>query len=243
MRRGITALSNSQNTLKGMYGAAHTLSSSHSTKDLNNDAKPLSRTEVTRLTELLEVVEMGLDAAELVECGTIDDMLSKERSQDRGLEPLPAPILPSRHANASASSLCGNRTSKCLTESGILSPQPKPASDASSDIELGLEMDCSNSFVPLALFKLKGGGLVTCRPFVDAHSRRVVLSFSDTLEGANLLSELEGRPRGIRLASHGLVEETISALPSVIAAAVHLHRKVGGPAIQWLTAANVENPK
>ncbi len=242
MRRGITALSNSQSTLKGMYGATHTLSSSHSTKDLTDKAKPLSTTEVTRLTELLEVAEMGLDAAELVECGTVNDMLSKERSQDRGLEPLPAPSLPIRQDNASDSSQCSNIAPNCSTENEILSSQPKPAPEASSDLELNLEMDCS-SFVPLVLFKLKGGGLVTCRSFVDVHSRRVVLSFSDTLEGANLLSELEARPRGIRLASHGLVEETISALPSVIAAAVHLHRKVGGPAVQWLTAANMENPK
>ncbi len=242
MRRGITALSNSQSTLKSMCGAAYTLSPSHSTKDLNDKAKPLSRTEVTRLTELLEVAEMGLDAAELVECGTIDDMLSKERSQDRGLAPLPAPRLPIQQANASVSSQCGNGAPTCSTENGILSSEPKPAHEAFTDVELGLEMDCS-SFVPLALFKLKGGDLVSCRPFLDTHSHRVVLCFSDTLEGANLLSELEARPRGIRLASHGLVEETISALPSVISAAVHLYSKVGGAAVQWLTTVNTENPK
>ncbi len=242
MRRGITALSNSQSTLKGMCGATHTLSSSYSTKDLTEKARLLSTTEKTRLTELLEVTEMGLDAAELVECGTVNDTLSKERSKDRGLEPLPAPSLPVRQDNAPDSSRGGNVAPTCSTENEILSSQPKPAPEASLDIELNLEMDRS-SFVPLVQFKLKGGDLVTCRTFVDVQSCRVVLSFSDTLEGANLLSELEARPRGIRLASHGLVEEIISALPSVVAAAVHLHRKVGGPAVQWLTSANMENPK
>jgi hypothetical protein len=242
--RGITVLSNSQRTLKTFDGAAHTLyGASRSTSEVASLRKAAAlyedkskAEEADRLTELLLVIRKALLAAEWVECGCMDDDVAAMRMANAGLAALP--IL---------------RRPKCTTP-----PDAQPLDAASQGKVGGDEWDSqgpSNSDVAMegpegaeeesavegeaGIFSYNLGGAggdagcVSCRPFIDEQRRCVILAFSDNLSGSSLLQLLYAKARPVALASHGLVEETIYILPSVLACAVYMAREVGQVALRW----------
>jgi hypothetical protein len=252
--RGITVLSKSQGTLKSFDGMAHELGgrfkTGTSTADVDRvrseaimrEDKDLEQ-DALRLMELLQEVDKALSSAEVAECaGATDSATAEQYIADAGLSVLPAMSAPLKPVVAAAAPSNTTATAAAGTAKTAL-PGSKPSAtkvSTNSGSSATSQAEADNSVArikqpkqhvigPTPLIEVPVGTACTvrCRLLLDEKSRRVLLSFSDNLTGADLLRLLYEEPAALPLAAHGLVQETLHVTPAVWQTAQQVLQQAG----------------
>jgi hypothetical protein len=252
--RGITVLSKSQGTLKSFDGMAHELGgrfkTGTSTADVDRvrseaimrEDKDLEQ-DALRLMELLQEVEKALSSAEVAECaGATDSATAEQYIADAGLSVLPAMSAPLKTvvaaaapsnttaiaaAGAAKTALPGSKASTTKVSSSSSSNATPQAEADSSVAEVKQPKQHVIGPTPLIEVPVGTNCTVRCRLLLDEKSRRVLLSFSDNLTGADLLRLLYEEPAALPLAAHGLVQETLHVTPAVWQTAQQVLQQAG----------------
>jgi hypothetical protein len=255
--RGITVLSKSQGTLKSFDGMAHELGgrfkTGTSTADVDRvrsevimrEDKDLEQ-DALRLMELLQEVEKALSSAEAAECASATDpSVAEQYIADAGLSVLPemsAPAKPVAATTAPSNStaaatagtvktaLPGSKDASTKVSSSGSSSTQKADTDSSEAVPAEKQQQPKQHVIgPTPLIEVPVGTncTVRCRLLLDEKSRRVLLSLSDNLTGADLLRLLYAEPAALPLAAHGLVQETLHVTPAVWQTAQRVLQQAG----------------
>ncbi|CAM9411847.1 unnamed protein product, partial [Phaeothamnion confervicola] len=219
-----------------------------------------------RLLWKLVNVELALNAAEAAEAAAQPDPIAADAFfAEAGLSPLPMPAVPAPSPAATAAgpdaavaepdaSQIGARagaagdgaaavaTGAAGNTAGPVAAftQAEGAAALSPAEQLPPQPLVQSVVVPIPGGAGDGdygdGAEVRCHVRLDAAGRRVVLAVGDSLAGAALVRTLAAPPAELRLASHGLMRETVYANAAAYGAAMAVLKAVGGAIADFLAS-------